>query len=728
VTANEQPADTIVAGCLAEYGAHALSSKLPHLLDGLKPVQRRILLTHHSDETPKAISIAGKVLDKYHPYNDAAISGAITRMAQPFNTTVTLMVSVSNIGDYGGGKAAAPRYLEIGASKFAQYVYFDTVDQSIFQMIPTESGNGLTEPRYMVPSLPMALIVANAGIAFGHSSDPANHCLGEVVELVLAYIKLKRKCYRGSLYAKLYPYLLPDFPIYQLIRNKQELLKSYSRGSFDRKIWLDGSLDVYPTKLVIRTLPYGVNPKDVWDKLGNALADSKPNAINTFFTRVEDYSSELLRCDIAVTLKRGVNVFTCLDSFKKFIGFTRTWTPRYLFTAADGDVHYVDPIRILEYWYGERSRCIQAELNVGQHKIIKQLRTTEALIKIGNRVKEVVDLLLNCETTETAIPILCERFGLSKTQAYAIMEYKLANIPKLNHAELVARCQELIQRLNTLQAKFLNVADTIEEDCVAVRKKFPEYKHRISNGPTFIGAVCVTGGIIQFNTMEELFTLVELFAGVNEIILYGPKTDFKAYLTQAGLVDESELDLPKEMAGELLYVGSKAPHYTVTLSATGKIGVVDRLQLISNPKLVVQYVADQLTVITKQGVVEVINTSSLPMVADANKTGESSDIIHIAAPVTGKVVVVYCIKPAEVKFGVVTVGEVIRLPTRSTVLTVVPHGHPVCCNIPDTCRNRVSVRYLALQDSTTIQDNQILDLTFNIPIKGWGCTKGIIHN
>lgn len=713
----KQEAHEVFEQCLLEYGKHSLKSKLPHILDGLKPVQRRILLAHHSSDMPKVVSITGKVLDLYHPYGDNSISNTIIRMAKPFNIFVTLMYSPSNVGDYGGGEAAAPRYLEICASEIARYVYFNNVDQSIFQMIPTEVGNGLEEPKFMVPRIPMGLIVSGFGIAFGYSSEPGNHCLGDVCKAVVKYNKLKVSG-KGSrdknyLYKHLAKYLVPDFPTYQLIRNWDTLIAQYKKANYSTEIWIDGLLEIHPNKIIIRNLPFGVGPRDVWDKLGKARGSNKPNFVNTNFSRIEDYSNSLEYCDIIVTLKRGVDVFEVLEEFKTFIGFSKRWKPRYLFTLPNGKVDYVDPVKMLEYWYEERTRCVKAELSSGQHKLVREMRVWEALIKIGDNIKDVVDILLNAKSQEKAIPVLCKKYKLNKTQAFSILNYKLSNIPKQAHADLVKQRKDAVDKLNLIQTRFLNTAKTLEQDCLDTVAKFPKYSKRNSNPPKFMGACIFDNGIIQFNSIKEMTGLIESFGYVNDVVIYPSGKLHKLRFKGEGMSTESTLAFPKEMEGSGLIVGNTLPTYTIALSSTGRICRSNTIEKVLSKKVTAEYVGSVFTGIDGTGLIRFMKASEIPIGDNLKKPIKESNIIRVGCNIENTVLVVYSKRVDEIIIEKRLIGDTIPLTTRTTVLGIYTHGVAISLKIPDRCcSNSTKVRHLMTRGTGAI-DNMTINISKN---------------
>lgn len=580
----KKPADVVFKECLTEHGEHVLGSMLPHAIDGLKPVQRRILTCHSSGDTDKASKVVGKVLD-WHPHGDSSIAGAIIKLAQPHKSLILTMVSPSNKGTYNGDEAAAPRYFDVGISPLAKFAYFQDMDHSVFVKVPNETGNGTYESKYLVPKIPLAVSIASAGIAFGYSSEPSNLSFSDMLNLATGYIKLlnngKGPKTKKPYYKKLARYLVPEFTMKQHIRNRKQLLKAYTEGVFDVPIVLDGELELSTNNLIIRTLPYGTYPRDVVSKIGKELVTPSSNVINEHFSRIEDYSTEPNRCNLILTLKRNVNIFDALEAFKKSINGTRKWTPRNLFVVPSGQVATFNPVEMVQAWYVQRIRFLKAELSKAQHSVIKQMRVLEALIKIGDRIKEVVALLLDMKSSEAAIPVLCKQFGLTRTQAMAILDFKLANIPKRNHKELTAKYEKLNASLFVIQRKFLNPAKVVLEDIAIVKSKFKKLDVVNSYNIKFIGVVVCENGYVQFENKEELVRLATELSNITNILLYGDATHRTAYVG-GKLLDESLVDLPKEMRSRGFCVGLSPYHNTIVLSKTGMLGISTKFSPIKD--------------------------------------------------------------------------------------------------------------------------------------------------
>ncbi|XP_060085881.1 DNA gyrase subunit A-like [Ylistrum balloti] len=165
------------------------------MIDGLKPVQRRILWTIYSspirEHFTKTVKVAGMVM-AYHPHGNASIEDAISQMVQdfPFTNNYPLISGSGTFGDILDAKAiASPRYTEVKISAFAK-------DIGLFESTPDidyESNYDETskEPIYFVPKIPLILLNSVRGIATGFRSNIMSHKLSDVVDAMTQALKKK---------------------------------------------------------------------------------------------------------------------------------------------------------------------------------------------------------------------------------------------------------------------------------------------------------------------------------------------------------------------------------------------------------------------------------------------------------------------------------------------------------------------------------------------------------
>ena len=234
---------------------------IPDARDGLKPVQRRVLYDMgelrlgHDKPHRKSARIVGDTMGKYHPHGDSSIYETLVVLSQDFKKGMALVDGHGNFGSIEGDGAAAMRYTEARLRKFAEEVYLKDLDKTVnFVSNYDESEK---EPEVLPVRVPNLLINGSEGIAVGMSTSIPPHNLGEVIDLVKAYIEKPDMSTQEMM-----TYLPgPDFPTGGIIANKSGLAEIYETGV--GKIKLRGKMEVElgrrrtdKDKLIIREIPY----------------------------------------------------------------------------------------------------------------------------------------------------------------------------------------------------------------------------------------------------------------------------------------------------------------------------------------------------------------------------------------------------------------------------------------------------------------------------------------
>ena len=170
--------DDMYQSWFIDYASYVILERaVPNILDGLKPVQRRLL--HSIKEMDdgrynKVANIIGNTM-KYHPHGDASIGDALVNMAQK-NLLIDIQGNWGNI--YTGDKAAAPRYIEARLSKFALDVVYNN---KVTNWTPSYDGRN-KEPINLPIKFPLLLVHGTEGIAVGLSTKILPHNFVELID------------------------------------------------------------------------------------------------------------------------------------------------------------------------------------------------------------------------------------------------------------------------------------------------------------------------------------------------------------------------------------------------------------------------------------------------------------------------------------------------------------------------------------------------------------------
>lgn len=173
------------------YGVNInLARAIPFVIDGLKPVQRRILYTVHKTYGTGKFGVASAVGDllHIHPHGDLGCADVFARMSQPFSNTIPLLDALGNGGnETSGDDQASPRYLSMKLSKFSLDVFFDEFDGKV-NMMPNYDGSTV-EPTSLPAKFPVILLNGSAGIGYTLSSDIPPYNLNEVADATIKLLK-----------------------------------------------------------------------------------------------------------------------------------------------------------------------------------------------------------------------------------------------------------------------------------------------------------------------------------------------------------------------------------------------------------------------------------------------------------------------------------------------------------------------------------------------------------
>ncbi len=252
-----------------------LDRALPHLGDGMKPVQRRILYAmselglNAASKYKKSARTVGDVIGKFHPHGDSAAYEAMVLMAQNFSFRYPLVDGQGNWGTQDDPKSfAAMRYTESKLTSFANLLLDElklgTVDWQL------NFDGSLLEPKILPAKIPSILLNGTTGIAVGMATDIPSHNLSEVIDALMylldnpkASVKDLMKFIKG-----------PDFSNHSpIIASQEELLEMYEtgRGGFKmRAAWEKEGMDI-----IIGALPYQTSGAKVLEQVADQMNKKK---------------------------------------------------------------------------------------------------------------------------------------------------------------------------------------------------------------------------------------------------------------------------------------------------------------------------------------------------------------------------------------------------------------------------------------------------------------------
>ncbi|MDX1399684.1 MAG: DNA gyrase subunit A, partial [Oceanospirillum sp.] len=252
-----------------------LDRALPHLGDGLKPVQRRIIYAMSelglkaSAKHKKSARTVGDVLGKFHPHGDSACYEAMVLMAQPFSYRYPLVDGQGNWGSPDDPKSfAAMRYTEAKLAKFSELLLSE-LGQGTADWLPNFDGT-LNEPAVLPSRVPHVLLNGSTGIAVGMATDIPPHNLNEVAQ---ATVHLLNNPTAGI--TDLMRFVkAPDYPTdAEIITPEADIRKLYESGKGSLK--MRAIYQVEDGDVVITALPHQVSGAKVLEQIADQMHKKK---------------------------------------------------------------------------------------------------------------------------------------------------------------------------------------------------------------------------------------------------------------------------------------------------------------------------------------------------------------------------------------------------------------------------------------------------------------------
>src|SRR5436305_1985173 len=278
-----------------------ISRALPDARDGLKPSQRRILLTMHdlslfpNRQHRKCAKICGDTSGNYHPHGEAVIYPTLVHMAQPWAMRERLVDGQGNFGSVEGDPPAAMRYTEARMTHLGAALMED-MDKDTVDFVANYDETR-TEPTVFPAAFPNLLVNGGTGIAVGMATNMAPHNLGEIIDGICAQIDNP---------AITIPQLMkhvkgPDFPTGCMVCGLEPIKKYFTTGRGSVKV--RGKVGVEPIKggreqIVITQIPYNVNRAVLVERIADLVNDK----IIPDITAIRDESDENTR--IVIEIKR----------------------------------------------------------------------------------------------------------------------------------------------------------------------------------------------------------------------------------------------------------------------------------------------------------------------------------------------------------------------------------------------------------------------------------------
>lgn len=446
---------------------------LPDVRDGMKPVHRRILHAMNmlgitsGVAHKKSARIVGEVIGKYHPHGDTAVYDAMVRMAQDFSYRYPLVDGHGNFGSLDGDGAAAMRYTEARMSKISMEMMRD-INKDTVDFVPNYDGEE-SEPVVLPSRIPNLLINGSVGIAVGMATNIPPHNLGETIQAIFRImddpdvsVPELMEVIKG-----------PDFPTGGMILGRKGIRQAYEtgRGSIMiRSKYRIEELDNGKKRIILYEIPYQVNKLNLIKKMADLIRDKEIQGV----TYLNDESNrEGIR--IVLELKKDVQEEVILNQLFRLTPLQTSFGINML-ALENGRPKQLSLKEILNDYLNHQVEVIVRKTKFDLKKAKDRAHILEGLRIAMDHIDQVIHLIRSSKKEEAGlIQDLCETFGLSETQAKAILAMQLRRLSGLERDKIEKEYQEILMTIADLEDILANhdrVLQIIREDLTEINEKY----------------------------------------------------------------------------------------------------------------------------------------------------------------------------------------------------------------------------------------------------------------
>ncbi len=445
VPVSEELGDSFLAYSLSVITSRAI----PHVRDGLKPVQRRILYSMREmrlmpDRSHrKCAHVVGDVMAKFHPHGDTAIYDTLVRLGQDFSRPVTLVDPQGNFGSLDDPPAAY-RYTECKLTPAALDLLGE-IDEETVDFRPTYDGEG-SEPVYLPALLPNLLVNGTSGIAVGMATNMAPHNLREVYEAIKLVMAKRRPRPTIDELMALVPG--PDFPTGGMVID-EDLRSAYETGRGTLRIRATAEIvDVtrHRQGLVFTELPYLVGVERVVAKIKELVNAGRLNGVSD----VKNLSDRKSGMRLVIECKTGIRPEVLLEQLYRLTPLEETFGINNV-VLVDGVPTTLGLYDLCMHYVTHRLDMVVKRSEYRLRKARERLHLVEGLLIAIDNIDRVIAIIRSSGDTPEARTRLMAELGLSEIQAEYVLELRLRRLTALAYDELMAEKLELAAIIDDLE-------------------------------------------------------------------------------------------------------------------------------------------------------------------------------------------------------------------------------------------------------------------------------------
>ena len=449
-----------------------VSRALPDARDGLKPVQRRVLYAmdglglHHNSPHKKSARIVGEVMGKYHPHGDAPVYETMVRIAQNFSLRDVLIDGQGNFGSVDGDPPAAMRYTEARLAEIAEEMLLDS-DKNTVDLV-SNFDDSLKEPSVLPARLPNLLVNGSSGIAVGMATNIPPHNLGEICDAI-AYLIDNSQATTSELMQFVTG---PDFPTAGIILGKEGIESAYATGQ--GKIMLRAKASEVDGKggkrqIVVTELPYQVNKAALVERIAGLVKGKRISGIS----EVRD-ESDRKGMRLVIELRKEAQPQRVLNNLYKYTPMQSAFFINMV-ALVDGQPKIINLKEALTCYIEFRFQVITRRSQFELDKARDRAHILEGLRIALNNMEQVLSIIRQSQTVESARANLMAALALSQIQAQAILDMPLRRLARLEQEKIAEEYSTVIKSVSYLEDLLANprkVFSLVAQDARELKSKY----------------------------------------------------------------------------------------------------------------------------------------------------------------------------------------------------------------------------------------------------------------
>src|ERR1700739_3781149 len=427
---------------------------IPDVRDGLKPVQRRILVAMNdlglasNRGYRKCAKICGDTSGNYHPHGEAVIYPTLVRLAQAFNMRYPLIDGQGNYGSVDGDPPAAMRYTEARLARITEEMLSDLEKETV-DFVP--NFDQTREHPVVLPSkIPTLLVNGASGIAVGMATNIPPHNLGEIIDATVLLIDKPDSTLKEVM--KFVPG--PDFPTGGYISGAEGILAAYKTGRGSLTMRAKAAIESVGKdreNIVVTEIPYQVNKARLIERIAELVQTKKIEGI----ADVRD-ESDRERMRVVVEVKRGEEPKLILNHLYKHTQMQESFG-MILLAIVGGQPRELGIVPLLKLFIEHRIEVVRRRTQFELRKAEEREHILLGFRKALEHLDDIIKWIRKSKSPKEAREGLMETWDFSERRAQAILDLQLHRLTQMER-------EKIIEELKTIQALIAELKEILASE------------------------------------------------------------------------------------------------------------------------------------------------------------------------------------------------------------------------------------------------------------------------